>query len=430
MSGRCVPPARPDGAECTARAPADPRSARAVAPGRCVRGSARRSSGSQPARRQLLVHVTCRRHDDAHVRLGVATPARASSSTRNCSASIRCESCGRCWMPFDDTTCRRCQPQLVADVRRTAAGLASDGESRRRGETVDADDRPLAARRLVVNGARHGFVIAARRAADEQRFVGSRGASRTSSRSRVATALPPRQHAVGAVARLAQQLLRDGQLVLQLVVALRAAASAAARIVRWVRTRASTSSAWNGLLMKSTAPSSSPRTLSRASVSAERKMTAAVARARVGLEARTRLEAVHLRHHHVEQDQIRGGALRRCERVLAALAPRAAGSRGLRASDRAPAGSSGCRPPAGSAARELLRRHRSRPLSVLLAESRRRARRGREVEVSGQAVDALAEGGFRRPAVAAAPAPECSPMSPMAIASRSRLPMAPRRSTS
>ena len=47
-------------------------------------------------------------------------------------------------------------------------------------------------------------------------------------------------------------------------------------------------------------------------------MTAAVAGAGIGLQAGAGLEAVHLRHHHVQQDQIRDGTLRDGDGVLAA----------------------------------------------------------------------------------------------------------------
>ena len=71
----------------------------------------------------------------------------------------------------------------------------------------------------MMDGAGDGLVVAARRPADEQRLVGRR---------RVLDVLPQahghgavaEQDAVGAVSRLAQQLLRHGQFVLQLLVAL------------------------------------------------------------------------------------------------------------------------------------------------------------------------------------------------------------------
>ena len=103
------------------------------------------------------------------------------------------------------------------------------------------------------------------------------------------------------------------------------------RMVRCVLTRASTSSAWNGLWMKSTAPSSRPRTLSRASVSADRNTTAASRVRGVGLQPLAGLEAVDVGHHHVEQDQVGHDALRdrdgvlgapRCEQAIAAAVER------------------------------------------------------------------------------------------------------------
>ena len=45
-------------------------------------------------------------------------------------------------------------------------------------------------------------------------------------------------------------------------------------MVTWVWTRAIISPVWNGLVMKSTAPASNPRTLSFSSSRAERKITA------------------------------------------------------------------------------------------------------------------------------------------------------------
>ena len=88
--------------------------------------------------------------------------------------------------------------------------------------------------------------------------------------------------------------------------------------VRCVWTRATTSSGWNGFVTKSTAPASSPRTFSRASSSAERKMTAASAVGGVGLEPAAGLVAVHPRHEHVEQDERRPRAQRHPQGVLAA----------------------------------------------------------------------------------------------------------------
>ena len=85
-------------------------------------------------------------------------------------------------------------------------------------ETLDADDGARRARRLMVDGAGDGLVVAAGRPADEQRVVGRRGFRHVLPKA-LGRGAVAEQDTVGAVSRLAKKLLRDGQLVLQLLVA-------------------------------------------------------------------------------------------------------------------------------------------------------------------------------------------------------------------
>ena len=82
-------------------------------------------------------------------------------------------------------------------------------------------------------------------------------------------------------------------------------------------TRAITSSAWTGFVMKSTAPASNPRTLSFGSASADRKITAASRVSGIVLEAAARLVAVDARHDDIEQDEQRLRAARNLQRLFA-----------------------------------------------------------------------------------------------------------------
>ena len=168
----------------------------------------------------------------------------------------------------------------------------------------------------MVDGARDGFVLAAGGAADEQRRVGVR---------RLPDVLPEpdrrrtvaEQHAVGAIPRLPQQLLRDAQLVLQLLVApLQLLLQLADREVRpdagehLVRLE--------GLVDEiHRAELEAPHLLARLRQRREED-DRAVARVRVSLEPGARLEAVHARHHDVEQHQVRHRAGRNREGVAAA----------------------------------------------------------------------------------------------------------------
>src|SRR6185436_10854122 len=75
-------------------------------------------------------------------------------------------------------------------------------------ETVAADHRARPASRLVMDGARHRFVVAARWTADEERLVGRRRfldvAAEACGGGTVAG-----EHPLAPVARLAQQFLRN-----------------------------------------------------------------------------------------------------------------------------------------------------------------------------------------------------------------------------
>ena len=71
----------------------------------------------------------------------------------------------------------------------------------------------------MMDGAGHGFVIAARRSVDQPGLVGGGGLADVVPQLHGGGAVAE-QDAVGAVARLAQQFLRDGQLVLERRVAL------------------------------------------------------------------------------------------------------------------------------------------------------------------------------------------------------------------
>ena len=70
----------------------------------------------------------------------------------------------------------------------------------------------------MMHGASDGFVVAAWRSADEQRVVGPRRFLNVLSKAHGHGAVAQKD-AVGAVSRLAKELLRHGQLVLQLLVA-------------------------------------------------------------------------------------------------------------------------------------------------------------------------------------------------------------------
>ena len=72
-------------------------------------------------------------------------------------------------------------------------------------------------------------------------------------------------------------------------------------------------------MTKSTPPSSSPRTLSLGLGQRRQEDDGGVASARVLLQARARLEAVHLRHHDVQHDEVGDDTLGDRQRVLAAL---------------------------------------------------------------------------------------------------------------
>ncbi len=69
-----------------------------------------------------------------------------------------------------------------------------------------------------MDGAGHRFVIAAGRAADEKRFVAGRRVGDVAAKPDGDGAVAD-EHAFGSIARFAQQLLSDEQLVLELDVA-------------------------------------------------------------------------------------------------------------------------------------------------------------------------------------------------------------------
>ena len=89
------------------------------------------------------------------------------------------------------------------------------------------------------------------------------------------------------------------------------------------RTRAISATSDTGLVRKSSAPASSPRTRSDGLIERGDHDHRDVMRRRIGLEPAADLEAVHVRHHHVEQDDVAFGALADRQR-LGAVAWRSA----------------------------------------------------------------------------------------------------------
>ena len=84
------------------------------------------------------------------------------------------------------------------------------------------------------------------------------------------------------------------------------------------RTRAISASSGIGLVRKSSAPASSPRTRSDGWSSAVTITTGMWCVARIALEPPAHLEPVHIGHHHVEQNEVAFGALADRQRLLAA----------------------------------------------------------------------------------------------------------------
>jgi hypothetical protein len=119
---------------------------------------------------------------------------------------------------FEIQRARVGQAHLLEDIgscTRLARGQRCVGNDR---EAISADHCARPARGLVVNGTRHRFVIAAWRPADQERVVGRRRVFDVAPQAE-GDGAGAGQHALGPVPRLAQELLRDLQLELELLVA-------------------------------------------------------------------------------------------------------------------------------------------------------------------------------------------------------------------
>jgi len=168
----------------------------------------------------------------------------------------------------------------------------------------------------MMHGASDRFMVAAWRAADEQYVIGLRRVLDVIAKACGHCAVTEKS-SVGAVSRLAKKLLSHGQFVLELVVA-------AAKVLLKIADRQVRSDPCEHFLRLERlvdeidrAELETPHLLAWLRQRRE-KNDRAVAGDGICLQARTRLEAVHLRHHDIQQDQIRDDTLRDGERVFAA----------------------------------------------------------------------------------------------------------------